>query len=68
MLYLLRIFISKKYYIQRSIRKIFGIGLIRSRKIASLLGLHPNSKLKNLFNYKKKKYFKKKLNKFSFFM
>jgi len=68
MLYLLRIFLSKKIYIQRSFRKIFGIGLIRSKKIASLLGLHPNSKLKNLFNYKKKKYFQNKLNKFSFYI
>jgi len=65
MLHFLRIFLSKRIYIQRSFRKVFGIGLTRSKKLSSILGLHPSSKLLNLFKYRKKLYNQKKLNKIS---
>jgi small subunit ribosomal protein S13 len=65
MLYLLRIFLSKKIFIQRSLRKVFGIGLTRSKKIVSLLGLHPSCNLSNLFDFRKRNFNQFKLNKLS---
>jgi len=52
-LYFLRVLLTRKYYIIGSLRRIFGIGLTRSKKIFSVLGLNPKlkSKKKKFFRY-----------------
>src|ERR1700742_4126580 len=50
-LYFMRVFILKKFFILSSFRRVFGIGLTRSKKVFSLLGLNPNFKNKKFFKY-----------------
>ncbi len=62
MLYFLRKTINKKKFIKTSLQKSFGIGLTRSKKICSLLGLHPNCNNKNLYKRRKRYLYQFQLN------
>jgi len=48
-LYFMRVFLFRRFFILSSLRRVFGIGLTRSKKVFSLLGLNPRFKKKNFF-------------------